>query len=92
MGDHRASIKIQFEMHGIKRETDMWVNYFPEYRGVDERVFMFFEEAYGAAMDAWNKSIDDYEDDQKAKQEREELAEYERLKAKFEMRTENAQK
>ena len=83
MGDHRASIKIEFEMHGVRRECDMWINYYPEYMGCDERVLAFFEEAYQAAMDAWNESIDDYEDRQRRETERAERAEYERLKKKF---------
>lgn len=79
MGDHRASIKITFEMHGVKRECDMWVNYIPESdaRGVGESVFMFFEKAYADAMQAWYEEIDDYEDRKKAEKEREEVIDVE---------------
>lgn len=28
MGDHRASIRVRFEMHGEVSETDMWINWY----------------------------------------------------------------
>jgi hypothetical protein len=56
MGDHRASIKITAEMHGIKRETDMWINYYPHNDdNVDNRIINFFISWYEEAMAAYEK-------------------------------------
>jgi hypothetical protein len=46
MGDRRASIKIEFSMHGKTKKADMWINWSPsDYDGVDQRVLDFFSEA-----------------------------------------------
>ena len=57
MGDHRASIKITAEMHGIKREADMWINYcdWQNSCGIDERIIEFFQEWSEEAMIAYDK-------------------------------------
>ncbi len=84
MGDHRASIKIEMEFHGVTRKCDMWINYFPDGEWADRRVIEFFEEAYSAGMDAWNadeaKAIEEREKTETERSEREELA---RLKEKY---------
>lgn len=47
MGDHRASIKIEMEFHGIKDKCDMWLNYYPqECCRMDKRVVDFFNSVY----------------------------------------------
>ena len=46
MGDHRATIKIEFSMYGYTEKADMWINWSaPDYTGVDERVIEFFAES-----------------------------------------------
>jgi hypothetical protein len=44
MGDHRATIKIDFKFHGKHYKMNSWVNY-NGYNGVDERIIEFFENA-----------------------------------------------
>ena len=81
MGDHRASIKIEMEFHGIKDKCDMWINYYPhECCGMDKRVIEFFESVYERGMHVYDGLIADAEKDQREKSEREELA---RLEQKY---------
>lgn len=89
MGDHRADIKIKFSMYGETREADMWINWSPgssDCDDVDQRVIDFFRNAYlemRAEYDAlfWEEE----KRRQELAQEVAERAEYERLKAKFEV-------
>jgi len=54
MGDHRASIKIEFEMHGHKAKTDMWINWFvDDHSGVDQRVIDWLAAHARKAMDKY---------------------------------------
>jgi hypothetical protein len=55
MGDHRASIKIEFEMHGRKAETDMWINWSSDEAGIDRRIIEFFQNAADVAMIAYHE-------------------------------------
>ena len=81
MGDHRASIKIEMEFHGIKDKTDMWINYWPhECCGMDKKVIDFFDSVYRRGMEKYDENIAEYEKDV---QERKEKEEYLRLKKKF---------
>jgi len=50
MGDHRASVKITFEAHGITRTADMNINWVPEYDGIDDRVREFFQRAWDECL------------------------------------------
>ena len=78
MGDHRARIKIEMEFHGIKEKCDMWINYYPgEYDGVDDRIIEFIKNIYEKGMVKYNISVSEYWKEEKEKEER---AEYERLK------------
>ena len=57
MGDHRASIKIEWSMHGHTQKADMWWNYYPcddcyGYR-VDKRVLEWLTEQYDKSMSNW---------------------------------------
>lgn len=87
MGDHRASIKIEVEMHGVKDKADMWVNWSPrEYDcpGVDYRVIEFFQNWSARAMEKWdNEQWKAGEEDRERKQRETELAELARLKSKY---------
>lgn len=82
MGDHRASIKIKFECHGIKRKADMWINWFPlsEFEHVDRRIIEFFSNAWADAHEKYRDGMQKYHNDEEEKKEREM---YERLKEKF---------
>lgn len=86
MGDHRASIKIEMEFHGVKDSTDMWINYVPESCcSMDRRVADFFQSVYERGMDIYQAEMKKEDIKRNRKQiEAKEKAEYERLKAKFE--------
>lgn len=92
MGSHRASIKIEMEFHGVKDKIDMWINYSPdgEY-GIDNRIIEFVESVYDRGMVKYNKQMDKYWKEQnKEKIEKEEKAELERLKQKYESEPKNS--
>lgn len=85
MGDHRASIKIEFEMHGVKDKVDMWINWSPddEY-GCDRRIPEWCADVAARARAKWE--ADQLTHDSRARDlelERAERLEYERLKQKF---------
>ena len=86
MGDHRASIKIEMEFHGVKDHTDMWINYFPNTCcNMDQRVVDFFEDVYQRGMDVYDERIEKYrEEHDKNILETAERSELERLKNKYE--------
>ena len=86
MGDHRASIKIKMCFHGVEKECDMWINYFPgvEYADVDDRIIKFIRDVYKLGMNKYNLKMKKYFEKESAKKkELEELAEYLRLKNKY---------
>lgn len=81
MGDHRISLKVEFEMHGHKAKIDQWVNWTPDYvddirswlqEQIDIGQGRFFDAQYDAEM------LD------KARKEDAERNELQRLKAKYE--------
>ena len=80
MGDHRASVKITFEAHGITRKFDAWINWFPDSNGVDQRVVDFFRETWEECMAVYDEQVEEYHAKER---ERAEQAEYRRLQAKF---------
>lgn len=86
MGDHRASIKIEMEFHGIKETADMWINYYPhDCCGMDERIISFFKDVYVRGILAYDEMI--YESTLKNREieiKDSELKELARLKAKWE--------
>ena len=76
MGDHRASIKIEFSMYGETKKADMWINWSPDtsdVQYVDQRVLDFFREAY-LAMYAkhWESFEEDMEKQREKKAEQQE--------------------
>lgn len=89
MGDHRASIKIEFSMYGETKEADMWINWSPDdYHGVDQRVIDFFEQsAQEMSAKCWERQYRAERRQKKKDEEEAERKEYERLKAKFEKET-----
>lgn len=91
MGDHRASIKIEFSMYGETKKADMWINWSPdtsESQYVDQRVLDFFREAY---LQMYSKHWESQQREERRyarlAAEEAERKEYERLKSKFEGET-----
>jgi hypothetical protein len=81
MGDHRASIKIEMEFHGITSKTDLYINYAPNgCCEMDERVAEFFRNAYDKGMSEHDSGMAEYWKKRDEEKEKEELA---RLKAKY---------
>lgn len=84
MGDHKATIKISFDLHGKVYKMDSWINY-SGHDGVDRRVIDFFEhswnDAYARYQDEIYKSETETREKQKLEDEVKELA---RLKEKYE--------
>lgn len=86
MGDRRASIKIEFSMHGETKKADMWINWSPsDYDGVDQRILDFFSKsAREMEYKFWEAHERAVKKQQKKAEEEAERKEYERLRAKFE--------
>jgi len=89
MGDHRASIKIEFTMHADEPEkADMWINWSPDYSGgVDRRITEWFESAARQAMDRWFDAEFDANELRRKDVEALERAKLAELKAKYEKRS-----
>lgn len=88
MGDHRASIRITAKFHGKTYDSnDWWINYSPSGDcGCDERVCQFFKKMWEEGHAAYEKSLADYwSEKDKEQTEKNEKAELERLKAKYEV-------
>lgn len=85
MGDHRASIKIEFEMHGHKKKTDMWINWWPDdWTGVDRRVTEWVKEQADIAMNKWLSKENRREKQAIVETERKEREQLAALKQKYE--------
>lgn len=84
MGDHRVSIKIEFEMHGHKDKWDAWLNWSDS---LPERVAEWIVEQKECAMNRWFAANEDAEARAAAELENRERQELERLKLKYEPRT-----
>ena len=88
MGDHRASIKVEFSMYGETKKADMWINWsdsFSECSDVDQRVIDFFREAHAAMYAKFMEEEWRAERKRAAREaEERERKELERLKAKYE--------
>ena len=85
MGDHRASIKIRFEFHGVVKECDMWINYCADELGVDNRVIQLFREGYEEGMEKYDQIVFRSQRVQREQEtRRQEQEELKRLKEKYE--------
>lgn len=86
MGDHRATIKLSFSIHGkTYRHCFDWINYFPTQEGIDERIVGWFSDCWEDAYSRYQKQVDKIMAEQnKERIEKEERAELERLKEKYE--------
>lgn len=87
MGDHRASIKIEFSIYGETYKHDSWINWSvgsSEVHEVDQRIIDFFRDSYIDARAKFDEENDVADEKRRiASAEAHERAEYERLKAKF---------
>lgn len=90
MGDHRASVKIEFTFHGKTETYGGWINWAPwaesaECEGVDNRIVEFFRNATHEGMARYEERMAEYHaESRKAETEKREREELERLKAKYE--------
>ena len=84
MGEHRASIKVEFSMHGHTDKVDLWINWSPDDNGVDRRITEWVAKQAEKAMDKWWNQDDRRESRRLADQEAAERAELQRLKEKYE--------
>lgn len=86
MGDHRVSIKATFEMHGVKDKIDWWLNWSDD---IPQRVHDWVEGQKEKAMQKFWDEDAEYQErkvrEQKEAEDTKERAEYERLKAKFDI-------
>lgn len=83
MGDFRASIKIDMEIHGKPYKADLWINYAPESSnepGVDSRVIDFFRDSWEDSLSVYHEQMAEWDAQET---ERREKAEFERLQQKY---------
>lgn len=86
MGDHRATVKIEFSIYGETYKMDSWINWSVggEVHEVDDRVLDFFRDNYLLARAKHDAEL--YEAERESRErakEAEDRATYERLKDKF---------
>ena len=88
MGDHRATVKIEMEFHGVKDKTDMWINWsdcFSECVGVDQRIIDFFRSINDRGMAKYADMVYEGQREERERAEREqELKTLAKLKKKYE--------
>lgn len=72
MGDHRATISITFEMHGVTTQIkEMWINWWEgAAHDMPSAVKDFFADAEAKSMNAWQNEQDKARDVGRAKAER----------------------
>jgi|SRR5688572_18534904 len=86
MGEHRATIKIEFEIYGEKDKVDMWINWSPDgqIQGLDDRVAEWFVAHYEKARSVYDDRVYESEEEQReAENRRRDLAELDRLLKKY---------
>ena len=85
MGDHRASVKIEFEMHGHKEKSDFWINWSPRgsWPGCDHRIIEFFEDNAAIAVERYEEESGIADQRRKAEDERLEIERLIELKKKY---------
>lgn len=86
MGDHRATVKIEFTFHGKTYQMNSWINWSPdECSGVDQRVLDFFRQATEDGLTRYHEEEMAYHAEQRKKEtEENEREQLERLKKKYE--------
>lgn len=85
MGDHRADIRLKFEIHDKIYKTEMWINYTPNENGIDRRIVEWFEDCWTDAYRRYQDKMDEQmEESRKEELEKKEKLELKRLKEKYE--------
>jgi len=86
MGDHRATVKVEFDIHGKVYKQEWWINYFPDdSSGVDRRIAEWFSACWEDAYSRYQKVVNEsHREEDERKQREAELAELKRLKEKYE--------
>ena len=89
MGDHRADIKLSFNIHGKTYKTEMDINYWPENYGfakeIDQRIVDWFDECWTDASSKYDEIISEQRDEEnKAQIEAAEKKYLKKLKDKYE--------
>jgi hypothetical protein len=89
MGDHRASVTIEFTFHGKTEKAEWWINWWPwgsAAPGVDQRILDWFHEQTEAGMQRYDEQMEQFwRDENKAATEKAERAELDRLAAKYQL-------
>ena len=84
MGDFRADIDLKMTMFGKTYKRNMWINYWDNGDGVDDRIIEFFRESWNDARTRHDAIIyKSQAKERKAAERKFELAELKRLKAKY---------
>lgn len=88
MGDHRATIKIEFKLPNKTYQTEIGsmggINYVADGDGIDERVREFFSESWDDYFSWYNERINEHFRKENAAQiETDERRELARLQAKY---------
>ena len=85
MRDHRANIKITFEIYGYEDKLDTSINYIPDSDGVAPYIKEFFSNHYERACGLWE--VEKFKQDREIEKQREAAARkalYLELKKEFE--------
>jgi hypothetical protein len=87
MGDHRATVKIEFTFHGKTYKMDSWINWScwgSDESGIDQRVVDFFREATRDGLARYEAAeAERYQREHAAEIEAHERAQLARLQSKY---------
>lgn len=85
MGDHRARIKIFFEIYGVEATLDSSCSYFPDSDGMDPYIRDWFKEKYDLARAKWEAQLGEEQSERtKEREKKARLAQFLELKKEFE--------
>ena len=83
MGDHRATVVIDFTIHGKTYHQEWWINWFPD-PDIDYRIVEWFRECWDDAKVRYDKEVAKYWHREHATEiEQQERAELARLREKY---------
>lgn len=84
MGDHRFTIKIEMDFHGVKDKCDMNINFYDSGDGVDIAVKEFLQSVHARGMAKYEAEMAKYWAEQNKKFiEESEKVELDRLQKKY---------
>ena len=84
MGDHRASIKLEMDAHGLHFKKTMSINWSPDEDGCDRRIIEWFSECWQKARAKYDREMWDADRERRERDvETSERAELARLTAKY---------